>query len=234
MWPNACHNGRKSAGGFVAVSRNIVANDVPPDFLSAHKDVLANPAIQFKLAPPPVVPKPLPTPEWLLALDRMIAAFARMFGNIGAVFFWGAVVIAVLAFVYFVLRELGYIRFKPKAAAPDAVDEAEWTMDAAAARKLLAEAEALAAQGAYEEAAHLLLLRSFEDIERRRPGLLKPANTAREMIETPALPARARLTFAEIARQVEASLFGGGRLDAMGWERCRTAYGRFAMPQEWQ
>jgi Domain of unknown function (DUF4129) len=78
------------------------------------------------------------------------------------------------------------------------------------------------------------LLRSVEDIERRKPNMLKPSSTAREISVAQSLPERARDTFGLIARHVEASLFGGRNLDAGGWDQCREAYGRFALAGEWR
>ena len=78
--------------------------------------------------------------------------------------------------------------------------------------------------------AHLLLLRSFEEIAARRPALDRPAITAREMAASADLPEKAKGTFALIAGQVEASLFGGRALGASGWAACRAAYAQFAAP----
>ena len=43
----------------------------------------------------------------------------------------------------------------------------------AIARRWLEEADALAGKGQFEEAVHLLLYRSIEDIEKQRPDLLR-------------------------------------------------------------
>ena len=76
-------------------------------------------------------------------------------------------------------------------------------------RRWLEEADALAAQGKYAEAIHHLLFRSIEDISSRRPNLVRPALTSREIAASEAIPSRAGELFASIARLVERSLFGG-------------------------
>ena len=61
--------------------------------------------------------------------------------------------------------------------------------------------------GRYSEAAHLLLFRSIEDIDARRPDLVRPALTSRDIAALPRSPARPRRAFARIAMMVERSLF---------------------------
>jgi hypothetical protein len=205
--------------------------DLPPDFVAAHGQVLADKALQFRLLPAPEV-KP---PEWLKWLEPLAAAlghFFKFFGPFGVYIFWALIAFALGVILFFILRQLGYINWKRRARVEE--DTAtDWQMRDEPARKLLAEADALAAQGRYEEAAHLLLLRSFEDIAARRPTLLKPAVTSREMSLSEGIPASARDMFAQIARHVEASLFGGGRLGQSGWEECRAAYKHFTLAGDW-
>ena len=81
----------------------------------------------------------------------------------------------------------------------------EWRPDAGAAQILLAEADALAARGDYDEAVHLLLRRSVADIAGRLPDFLRPSLTARDIAGARSVPARARNAFAEIARIVESA-----------------------------
>jgi hypothetical protein len=101
------------------------------------------------------------------------------------------------------------------------------------ARALLEEADALAAVGRYAEAVRLILHRSIEDIEGRRPRLVKPAYTAREIGRLTDIPQNARDVFVGIAGVVEKSFFGGQALDADGFAACRKAYERFAFPGAW-
>jgi Domain of unknown function (DUF4129) len=200
---------------------------LPADFVAAHKALVADKDIQFSLG---AVPEFKP-PAWLKAL-KPIADFLEFFAPFAKFLFWGFLALIVAAILYYIFREFGDLRWPWRKKAEEA--EEEWLPDAAPARALLAEADALAAEGRFGEAAHLLLLRSVEDIEARKPKLLTPSSTAREIADTLGLPEKARGTFALIARHVEASLFGGRDLDAGGWDQCREAYGRFALAGEWR
>jgi hypothetical protein len=196
--------------------------------VAAHKAMLADKAMQFHLGEPADF-KP---PEWIKAL-KPIGEFIQFIAPFMQYIFWGIITLIVGFILYYILREFSDFRFPwQKARTEEAEDE--WLPDAAPARALLAEADALAGQGRFGEAAHLILLRSVEDIEARKPKLLKPSSTAREISASLGLPERAQATFALIARHVEASLFGGHDLNAQGWNECREAYGRFALAGEWQ
>lgn len=136
----------------------------------------------------------------------------------------GALALGVLALLWVILSP--YIadwHERQAGAVPD------WTPDRQVARLLLEEADALAAQGRYDEAAHLLLYRSIEDIEARRPELLRPSTTAREIGAFQALSDRARGAFGVIAGHVEASFFARRPLDRSAWDSSREAYRAFAL-----
>jgi hypothetical protein len=147
------------------------------------------------------------------------------------------VLVAVLALVllyYFVpafARWVDNLPFRRKA--DDDAESSIGLAEAGAARALLAEADALAAEGRFAEAVHLLLYRSVEDIEGRRPGLVKPAMTSRDLAEARDLPSVARGAFSRIARAVEISLFGGRAIDAGAWDQCRSAYAEMTVPKNW-
>jgi hypothetical protein len=113
-------------------------------------------------------------------------------------------------------------------------EEEAWSPEAAPARSWLREADALAAQGRYAEAVHHLLFRSIEDIGRRRPRLVRPALTSRELAAAEALPPPARSLFAAIAALVERSLFGGRAVEAGDWTQARAAYADLVLPGTWR
>lgn len=116
----------------------------------------------------------------------------------------------------------------------EAEAEFEWAPEAGQTREWLREADALAAEGRYAEAAHHLLFRSIEDLGRRRPQLVRPALTSRELAAAPVVPAAARGLFSGIAGLVERSLFGGGTVGPEDWRRARAAYADFALPGAWR
>jgi hypothetical protein len=115
-----------------------------------------------------------------------------------------------------------------------AYEQEEWTPEAAPVRSWLEEADALAAKGRFAEAIHHLLLRSIEDIARRRPKLVRPALTSRELSASDGIPSAARELFTAIARMVERSLFGGREVGKADWDNARTAYADFALARAWQ
>ncbi|MFN3469755.1 MAG: DUF4129 domain-containing protein [Novosphingobium sp.] len=93
---------------------------------------------------------------------------------------------------------------------------------------LLEDADRLAAQGLFAEAAHLLLRRSVGQIASARPDWLSPASTAREIGALNSLPDGARTAFATLAGLVERARYALRPLDAEDWQAARAAYARFA------
>ncbi len=199
-------------------------------FDAAHRALAADKSIQYDFAP--IVPqKPPQLPEWLRWLGDFLQWLSPAFPYI----FWGAIALAVLTVLYFVLSNIDGFEWpwQRRAKRTATEIEAEWRPEEAAARALLAEAEALAAQGRYAEAARLLLHRSVEDIARRLPQFLIPSLTARDIAVAEELPGAARPAFDAIARVVEVSAFGSRSVNEAAWSECRAAYARFALPETW-
>ena len=173
-----------------------------------------------------------PPPQWMLDLS----SFFNTNRNGVRILIYGLIALLALYVLYrlfppfrdFVDRSLGRMR-----AQKESETEEDWAPQASVAIGLLAEADQLATQGRYAEAVHLLLGRSIEDIGRRRPQLLKPALTARDIAQSPDLPKAARGAFTTIANVVELSHFGRRPVDANGWQQCRDAYSRFALRESW-
>ncbi len=222
----------------MAAQGGLFAPDAAPSreaLRAAQARLMADRSLQFSFADAPAPPKPHPLPKWLADLLRFLG---HLLGHAGPAFQWifyGGLAAAVALVLFFIVRELIRARWpglfkrkaKPKAAPVD------WRPDVAVARALLDEADRLAAAGAFAEAAHLLLYRSIEDIEGRRPRLVRPAYTAREIATLEDVPPQARITFSRIAEVVERSFFGGREVDAAGYQACRKAYEDFAFPGAW-
>lgn len=193
---------------------------------AAHAELLRDRGFQFDRTTfnPP---KP---PEWLAWIGKAFEAIAPLLKWA----FWIGVAIIAGLILYALAREVMRLRLpaaKPKAVEPEV--QPEWRPDAEAARDLLAAADRLAAEGRYAEAAHLILLRSVDDIESRRPRAVGRALTTREIASLSALPDAARPAFAKIGRIVERSLFGGAQVDATDFAECRRDYETFALPAGW-
>lgn len=189
--------------------------------------------IQF--APIDYKPKPPPEPPaWLQAimdfLEKLLSPLGKLLGLNATAMLWimGLVIGAcVLLLVWRIVAPLIEARRVANATiVPD-----EWTPDRSAAQALLEDADRLAAEGRFDEATHLLLQRSVDEIARARPGLLHPATTAREIAGNRALPERARTAFSAIAARVERSFFALIPLGAEDWQAARTAYADFALAE---
>ncbi len=209
-------------------------------FADAHRQLLADRTIQFDL-PPAETAEP---PEWLKRLlDRLAQAdltppdwmrsiadfFDTVAPGLGALF-WVVLAIAVLAALYAIAR---FVRQRLGDRKAGGAEDESWRPAAEPAQLLLGEADALAARGLYSDAAHLLLHRSIEDIDSRRPALVRPAFTSRDIAGLTEIPPPPRTAFARIAMLVERSLFAQHPLGESDWRDCRAAYERFAFADGW-
>ncbi len=196
---------------------------------AAHRSLLRERGVQFDFpdyAPPP----PPQIPSWLEALARLL----ELLGPVLKWVFIGGLVLAAALVLFFIGRELFYARMPKRK--PKVTKEAEddWRPTEQAARTLLDDADRLAAEGRFDEAVHLLLFRSIEDISARRPRLVRPALTSRDLARAEGLPGEARRAFSAIAAAVERSFSGGRAVDAAGFTECRRAYEAFALPGAWR
>lgn len=201
-------------------------------FDAAWNDVRADDDIQFtNIAPEPKQEPPEWWTDFLQWLNDALAPAADMM-----VAAWPVLRIILLVLLATGVLTLIWVILSPywqdwrgRKAEP----QEEWRPDQGAARRLLDEADELAAKGQFDEAAHLLLFRSIEDIEERRPDLLRPSNTAREIERFDSLPETARAMFAVIAEQVERGIFAATPIGEEGWTASRNAYGAFALAETW-
>ena len=219
-------------------------------FVAAHRALRANSDIQFDLHR---MPPPRPTPGWIKSLGdwiaRLLRPIGRFFDWLGSflpdapyarILLWSVLIAAAAALAWMAWTRwlegawrLPSLRRRLGETA-EIAEEDYWQPGAAPARAWLEEADALAEQGRFAEAAHHLLIRSVEDIGRRRPGLVQPALTSRDLARAQAVPPRARQLFSGIAAVVERSLFGGRPVNADDWAECRSAYADFARTASWK
>lgn len=223
-WPSRGPASR-GAGGQVdeEEASGVPASGDPARFEEAHRQLVADDTIQFDLQrfEPP---KP---PAWLEPLLELLEAM----GPFLTFLFWATIALGALALIYALVR---FLEAKGVFGGREAAEgEADWRPQEAPARALLEEADRLAAEGRYDEAAHLLLYRSIADIDARRPQIVRPALTSRDIAGAPALPEGPRAAFARIVLLVERSLFGGRALGAGDWTACRSAYEEFAFADAW-
>ena len=218
-------------------------------FASAYEALKADGSTQFNL--PPADPPP-ETPSWLIAFFKWLGDVLEPVGRFLAwitsffpdapyvrVILWVVIAGAAALLVYVVIQRLrtGEWRLPRRRVAANAelIDEEEEESPAFVAKPAwLQEADMLAAQGLFAEAVHHLLFRSIEDIAYRRPQLVKPALTSREIAGAAAIPGKARELFAGIAELVERSLFGGRPLTESDWTGARAAYASCAASGSWR
>lgn len=173
-----------------------------------------------------------PPPGWLQAIGNFLESLGPLF----QVAFWLAAALIVAGILYFLFGEAVRLRFagrsKPRDKREDDVLQ-DLRPDAAAARSLLDEADALARQGRFAEAVHLLLFRSIEEIQERIEGGVSASLTAREISSLAYLPDRAKRALRPITQVVERSFFGGRSVDEAGWQDARRSYEDFAFGEGW-
>lgn len=200
----------------------------------AHEAYLKNTDLQLERPEweEAALPPPPPPPPWLKWLADLLSALSPLFG-----YLFIAIVVAVIGGVlYFIFGEALRVRFGKSGAGKvdtEGDDLIDVRPDAAMARSLLEEADALAKAGKFAEAVHLLLFRSIEDIQTRLEGGVPKSLTAREIGDLQHLPERAKHGLGPIIVIVERSFFGGREVDAEGWQEARASYQDFAFGEAW-
>ena len=217
-------------------------------FAHAWQAMRQDSSIQFNLAPAPSPPQ---MPAWLQAVLRWLG---RIFEPVGQfiewiasflpsaiyaqVLLWTVLGLGAAALLWAIYNRLQHgewtLRLPRRAPLGEEEADEEWSPDLGGARSWLEEADVLAGEGRFAEAIHHLLFRSIEDIASRRPALVRPALTSRELAASQGIPGRARELFTGIARLVERSLFGGRRVSEGDWLKAREAYAGFALPSAWR
>jgi hypothetical protein len=176
-----------------------------------------------------------PDNSWLRdffdGLGDLLEPFAQLLGISWPILSWILIGIGVALLAYILwklLSPIARLRWEKKTTVTDDED-IEWVPERSEAIALLGDADKLAAAGCYDEATHLLLLRSVNQIVNVRPEWLDPSSTAREISRLPGLPDKARTAFTTISDRVERSLFALRRLEKDDWEAARAAYADFAL-----
>jgi hypothetical protein len=194
----------------------------------AHRRLLADHSLQFRFTTP-AIPH---APDWLSGVLKTLKAL----GPVLRIAFW----IGLAALVLWLAVQLANVVVRRRRAGVQGLigprlgaEPSPLRPSARRAQALLEDADRLASEQRYDEAAHVLLFRTIADLESRRPRAVRPALTSRDIAALEEIPSPARGAFAAIARRVEHSFFGGRPLDADGFAACRAAYVTFASPASW-
>ncbi|MEO0591671.1 MAG: hypothetical protein AAFZ11_14095 [Pseudomonadota bacterium] len=205
--------------------------DLPEDYDA----IRSNPQTQFEpLQLKELKPRePSWFEEWLMEvfewLGELFGPFGRFLAANWSVIQWVLIVIGVALVLYTLSRLIGPLASRRNVEAEALEEEPEWQPDTAESLALLEDADRLAAQGRFDEAAHLLLKRSVGQIAASRPEWVDPSSTARELAALPRLSEAARGAFGVISEAVERSLFALKQLTREDWETARAAYADFAL-----
>jgi hypothetical protein len=191
---------------------------------AAHKALVETKGLQFDFS----AYQPPPTPPWVEVLLRVLEAIAPILKYV----FWGGLIVGLAMIAWFVIREFMGVRLE-RGGRTD-FKATGWRPEPARAQALLEEADRLAAEGRFDEAVHVLLFRSIDDIAGRRPGLVRPALTSRDIARLEAMPGDARSAFERIAEAVERSFFGGRAVGPDEFGRARADYQAFAFSEGWR
>jgi len=206
-------------------------NAVIDPILSAHARLMADPSFQFAWEAPPPLPPP---PSWFVAVLRVIGHGLEVASPFIKFGLWGLLIIAAVGVALALGRQLlipAGRNQRPASHSPSSPANASKAAEIAIAR--LEEADRLAAEGLYADAAHVLLLRGVADVEHSRAAGIQTSLTTREIAALPDFPPRPRAAFALIARVAEHALFGGAQIDADRWITCRAAYETLVRPEAW-
>ncbi len=149
-------------------------------------------------------------------------SFPAGWAGVFRVLFWCVVTVLALLLVAWVVQSIrGRVRDAEVPVAPPPLSP-----EIVAAP--LAAAEALAAQGRFAEAIHVLLLRTLEVLSQNLAGRLSPALTSREILARIPLRAAAREALAGLVSAVELCHFGGSQATEGDFRICQDRFRHFA------
>ncbi|MEP1231223.1 MAG: hypothetical protein ABJG88_11145, partial [Litorimonas sp.] len=190
-------------------------------FAQAFRKLKRNDSLQFEFTQAPPPPK---TPEWLKALGEFISVIFEFLGPLLYILFYVGLGALIMGAIYLIVTTIMAARIGSRGKAEDELPTPLYQPEHNQARVLLGEIDALAAQGKYAQAVHVLLFRSIQDIDANRPNVIRRSLTSREIGQLSILTADARTVFSSIAATVERSFFGGQDIGQTEFNAARSAY----------
>ena len=159
----------------------------------------------------------------VIEADRFLFGLAPLFEVLRLLVFAGAAVGVVLGVVYVVQRLV------PGAMGEPAAEESAGDDSGALSDAPLRDAHALAREGRFAEAIHVLLLRTLEQLLRGQGIPAAPGWTSREVLERAAYPAQARDALAGLVSAVETCTFGGRPASEDDFHLCEDRFRHLAV-----
>lgn len=149
-------------------------------------------------------------------------------GPLPAPLLWVAVGLAAAALLYFFVREVLPGLLPPRRAGWEEAGAAAGGGDAQQAQEAAASADALAQEGRFTEAMHVLLLQSLAEIRRRLGEHFADSLTSREILHRARISDSGRASLGDIVARVERSHFGEQEAGAADYRLCRDSFDRLA------
>lgn len=147
---------------------------------------------------------------------------------------FGALVVAAILYLLFnlLLEALGgrsaFRRNRNQLAAAEGVVETPVTLDQETRDRTLAQADALAAEGRFTEAIHLLLLVAMDRLRRELGPKVAPALTSREVLHSAPIPETVVPPLTRMVALSEIKHFGGRVAAAPDYQSCRQDFLHFS------
>jgi hypothetical protein len=141
-------------------------------------------------------------------------------GSLFTLLAWGALFVCLVLAGAWLAQVLGGYRGNAALAPPARAPAPD---SPGLAGRILSDAEALAADGRYAEAIHVLLLRVFEALASRGSNV-QPSATSRELLAGLALAPEQKGALERLVTKVEQSLFGTHSPDRSDYEGCRRCF----------
>ena len=157
-----------------------------------------------------------------IAADLLLLDLGPLGDMLGALVWAGAVVGAVLGVVY-VAQRLG-LRSPADAGIPRGAEETAAALFDAPLR----DANALAREGRFGEAIHVLLLRTLEQLMRAQGKEVAPGWTSREVLERATYPQEAREALSGLVSAVETCTFAGRPASEQDFLLCENRFRHLA------
>jgi hypothetical protein len=147
-------------------------------------------------------------------------------GDLSSVALWVLGIVGVGVGLAWLVGELSGRRRGEGAVAAGAAEAR--AAEHAVVERPLGDADALAAEGRFDAAIHVLLLRTFEALVAERRTPLPPSLTSREIVRRVGLGAEARGALEALVGAVEVTHFGGRVPDEGDYQACREHFHGFA------